>query len=151
MTLTESGFYQRNSICIHHIHLDLRKELLLFLKSKKNLDFWDVCVWLILSPGDEAGGHGGPGDAAGVGLLALVLLVLAAAAQAAQVDGQTQQVEAEAGRRHAAQEYEGLRREGRKRRAGMKEEETEESGMQNPCGAHVLPPARGAILTVIYY
>lgn len=42
----------------------------------------------ILSPCDEAGGDGGPGDAAGVGLLALLLVVLAAAAQAAQVDGE---------------------------------------------------------------
>lgn len=107
---------------------------------------------LILSPGDEAGGHGGPGDAAGVGLLALLLLVFAAAAQAAQVDGQAQQVEAEAGRRHAAQEYEGLQGQGSKGRAGMKERKTKvaESGMQNPCGAHVLPPACGAILTATY-
>lgn len=109
-------------------------------------------MWLILSPGDEAGGHGGPGDAAGVGLLALLLLVFAAAAQAAQVDGQAQQVEAEAGRRHAAQEYEGLQRQGRKGRAGMKEEKTKvaESGIQNPCGAHVLPPACSGILTAVY-
>lgn len=63
---------------------------------------------LILSPCDEASSHGGPGDAAGVGLLALLLFIFAAAAQTAQVDGQTEQVEAEACSRHAAQEYERL-------------------------------------------
>lgn len=63
-----------------------------------------------LSPCEEGGGHGRPGDAAGSGLLALLLLLLllAAAAEAAQVDGHAQQVEAQAGRRHAAQEDQGL-------------------------------------------
>lgn len=72
----------------------------------------------ILSPCDEASSHGGPGDAAGVGLLALLLFVLAAAAQAAQVDGQTQQVEAEPRSRHAAQEYERLQGEGGEKEGG---------------------------------
>lgn len=67
-----------------------------------------------LSPREERGGHGRPGDAAGARLLALLLLLLAAAAQAAQVDGETQQVEAQPGGRHAAQEYQGLWREDRK-------------------------------------
>lgn len=71
-----------------------------------------VCARLLSSPCDEASSHGGPGDAAGVGLLALLLFVFAAAAEAAQVDGQTQQVEAEACRRHAAQEDERLQTEG---------------------------------------
>lgn len=64
-----------------------------------------------VSPGEEGGGHGRPCDAAGPRLLALVLLVSAAAAQAAQVDGETQQVEAQAGGRHAAQEHQGLWRQ----------------------------------------
>lgn len=61
---------------------------------------------MILSPCDEAGGDGRPGDAAGVGLLAFLLVFFAAAAQTAQVDGQTQEVEAKPRSRHAAQEYE---------------------------------------------
>lgn len=63
---------------------------------------------MILSPCDEAGSDGGPGDAAGVGFLAFLLFIFAAAAQTAQVDGQTQQVKAEACSRHAAKEYERL-------------------------------------------
>lgn len=66
-----------------------------------------VCI-LIFSPCDEAGGDGRPGDTAGVWLLALLLLVFAATAQAAQVDGQTQEVDAERRGRHAAQEDERL-------------------------------------------
>lgn len=68
---------------------------------------------MILSPCDEAGGDGGPGDAAGVGLLALLLFIFVAAAQTAQIDGQTQEVEAEPRSCHTAQEYERLQRERR--------------------------------------
>lgn len=60
------------------------------------------------SPCDEAGGDGGPGDAAGAGLLCLLLIILAAAAQTAQVDGQTQKVEAEPHGHHTGQEYKRL-------------------------------------------
>lgn len=67
-----------------------------------------------LSPREEGGGHGRPGDAAGAGLLALLLFLFAATAQAAQVDGETQQVETQSGGRHAAQEHQGLWREDRK-------------------------------------
>ena len=66
-----------------------------------------VCVCVCVpSPADEAGADGGPRDAAGALLLGVtgVLVVPAGAAQAAQVDGQEEQVEAQAGRRHAAQE-----------------------------------------------
>ena len=67
-----------------------------------------VCPQLppVHSPADEAGGDGGPRDAAGTLLLGVagVLVLPAGAAQAAQVDGQEEQVEAQAGRRHAAQE-----------------------------------------------
>lgn len=65
---------------------------------------------MIHSPCDEAGSNSRPGDAAGVGLLALLLLVFAAAAQTAQVNGQTEQVEAEPRGRHAAKEDERLER-----------------------------------------
>ena len=78
----------------------------------------EVQVWQVeeessesgFSPGEESGGHGRPGDTAGAGLLALLLLLFlfVTAAQAAQVDSETQQVEAQAGGRHAAQEYQGL-------------------------------------------
>lgn len=61
-------------------------------------------ILLLDSPGDESGGHGRPGDAAGAGLFALLLLLPTAATQAAQVDGQTQEVETKASGRHAAQE-----------------------------------------------
>lgn len=63
---------------------------------------------MILSPCDEAGSDGGPGDAAGIRFFAFLLFIFAAAAQTAQVDGQTQKVEAEPCSRHAAQEYERL-------------------------------------------
>lgn len=72
-----------------------------------------ITSFFIFSPCDEAGGDSRPGDAAGVRLLALILFVFAAAAQTAQVDGQTQQVEAEPRSRHTAQEYESLQRERR--------------------------------------
>lgn len=63
----------------------------------------------ILSPCDETCSDGRPGDTAGVGLLAVLLLLLfAAAAQTAKIDGQAQEVEAESGSRHTAQEYERL-------------------------------------------
>lgn len=62
----------------------------------------------ISSPGDEASGDSRPRDTAGVWLLALLLLIFAAAAQAAQVDGQTQEVDAECCSGHAAQEDERL-------------------------------------------
>lgn len=93
---------ERGSVCAH-----CNKQLAINISSSV----------LILSPCDEAGGDSGPGDAAGVGLLALLLLVFTAAAQTAQVDGQTQQVEAEPCSRHAAQEYERLRIE-REREGG---------------------------------
>ncbi len=73
---------------------------------------------LIISPCDEASSHGGPGDTAGVRLLALLLFIFTAAAQTAQVDGQTQQVEAEPRGRHTAQKYERLQGEKTQRGRG---------------------------------
>ncbi|KAF3853834.1 hypothetical protein F7725_014522 [Dissostichus mawsoni] len=51
----------------------------------------EVLVQAALHAAHQAGGDSGPGDAAGVGLLALLLFVFVAAAQTAQVDGETQQ------------------------------------------------------------
>lgn len=105
------------------------------MTNKENGKTWTECVCvctcvrtdqqlvmmsLCLSPCDQAGGDSGPGDAAGIGLLALLLFVFVAAAQTAQVDGETQQVEAEPRSRQAGQEYERLQRGG-ERKQGMNE------------------------------